>query len=416
MLQSAIIFGAVAAAAAVAPLHIGNETIAGSYVVVFHRNSDVAAREAHIDRVKGMVGEGDETLAVTHEWSYRTFHGYAAKLNDEVLNIVREDDTVVEFVEANQVMRISTPINRDNVQLYPASKSENAKASDACVEQKEATWGIVRTAQRDLTNNGIYDYDSAKVGKDVSAYIIDTGIYTEHVEFEGRAIFGVNTADPPSRSDGNGHGTHVAGTVGSKTYGIAKEATLVAVKVLGDDGSGSTAGVISGVEWSCKDHEAKKNKCVANLSLGGGFSLAMNRAVDELTDCGCATAVASGNEARDACLSSPASANGAYAVNAMDNTDSASYFTNYGTCTQIYAPGSAITAPWIGSQYAINTISGTSMASPHVCGIMAKIVGGETSDPLAVYDELTRDATPGKIKGNNKNTPNLLVYEPCSQK
>ena len=165
----------------------------------------------------------------------------------------------------------------------------------------------------------------------------------DHVEFEGRAIWGTDTVDNPSpRTDGNGHGTHVAGTVMSAKYGVAKKATAIAVKVLGASGSGSTAGVIDGVDFTCSDHQAKRNKCVANMSLGGGFSAAMNRAVEEATQCGCSFAVASGNSAANACLYSPASADGAVVtVNSMDSSDRQSSFSNHGACTDIYAPGTA---------------------------------------------------------------------------
>jgi subtilisin family serine protease len=179
----------------------------------------------------------------------------------------------------------------------------------------------VRTSERSLDIDGEYNYNDENLGEGVDAYIIDTGIYRDHVEFgePTRARFGFSAIVGEEQDyDGNGHGTHVAGTVGSTKYGIAKKATLVAVKVLSASGSGSTAGVIDGVEWTCKDHTEKKNKCVANMSLGGGKSDAMNRAVDELSSCGCATAVASGNEARDACLGSPASSEKVYTVNSMD--------------------------------------------------------------------------------------------------
>lgn len=325
----------------------------------------------------------------------------------EMVDLISTKDDVVEYVEADLVVRTSTPVPKFN----------NSKPA-ACEMQLEATWGIVRTQERNLNINGEYVYNSANLGAGVDAYVIDTGIYLEHAEFEGRAKWGFNaftSGVDAGMTDGNGHGTHCAGTVGSKTYGIAKEAELIAVKVLGATGSGSTAGVIAGVDFVCTDHKAKGNKCVSNLSLGGGYSAAMNAAVDNLADCGCSVAVASGNEGRDACLSSPASADGVMTVNAMDSTDTNSYFSNYGSCSNIYAPGSGITSTWIGSRFAINTISGTSMAAPHVCGVMAKVAQVETTVPQSVYQEITRDATPGKVLQvpGGASTPNLLLYSEC---
>jgi subtilisin family serine protease len=269
-------------------------------------------------------------------------------------------------------------------------------------------------------------------------------------------------------TDQNGHGTHCAGTVAAATYGVAKSANLVAVAVLGASGSGSTAGVIAGVEYVANDHQSKSNRCVANMSLGGGFSLAMNRAVTEAVTAGCQFAVAAGNENNNACLSSPASeedcvtvrffffrqeftledAIGSHAcsfeasrcvtngiplgcplflpvhtvncvqtlkVSSSDNTDARSYFSNFGLCSNIFAPGSSITSTWIGSPYAINTISGTSMAAPHICGIMATLIANQATQPTpaGLKSLLASTGTPDMIR-DPQNTPNTLGYIGCA--
>eukprot|EP00040_Diaphanoeca_grandis_P038251 m.256130 g.256130 ORF g.256130 m.256130 type:complete len:432 (-) comp34089_c0_seq1:256-1551(-) len=424
MMKSAIFatLALIATASALAPLSVADEDVVeGRYIVVFKTDSAKADRDAHMSAIKSSAVE-DATFAVTSEWDFFKFKAYAAAMSEETLNSVRADDSVVEFVEAEQIYRALKPVGDINANVVLNPEPKNAtKSAAACQQQLEATWGLVRTAERDLRIDGIYNYDDQDIGAGVDAYIIDTGIMISHVEFEGRAVWGIDTADsPPIEADGNGHGTHVAGTVMSRNYGIAKAARAIAVKVLGASGSGTTAGVIDGVDWTCSDHTTKRNKCVANMSLGGGLSAAMNRAVEAATECGCSMAVASGNDARDACSYSPASAETpVVTVNSMDNTDSPSYFSNHGTCTNIYAPGSAITSTWIGSNSAINTISGTSMASPHVCGVMAKMAGRSapgSDDPNSIARALVSEATKGVLSPVGAATPNELLFATCAAK
>jgi len=413
-MKSAVVFTAlVAAASALAPLHVNEQAIDGKFIVVFKKTSTLSARKAHMEKIKGAAAT-DKTFAVEREFNIMQFHAYSGPMSPATVNMIRTDDDVVDFVEADSVMSTQAPTKKDNVVLYPQSVNAT-KSADQCQAQLEATWGLVRTGERELNINGEYYYEDTNQGEGVDAYILDTGIYLDHIEFEGRAVWGTDTVDNPSpRTDGNGHGTHVAGTVMSAKYGIAKKATGIAVKVLGASGSGSTAGVIDGVDWTCSDHQAKRNKCVANMSLGGGFSAAMNRAVEEATECGCSFAVASGNSAANACLYSPASADGAVvSVNSMDSSDRQSSFSNHGACTDIYAPGSSITSTWIGSRFAINTISGTSMASPHVCGIQAKLAEKIGDDPATIKSALLRDATMDAITSTSPNTPNALAYASC---
>ena len=203
-------------------------------------------------------------------------------------------------------------------------------------------------------------------------------VYLEHNDFERRAIWGFDSVDNPSpETDENGHGTHVAGTVMSKTYGLAKAATAVAVRVLGADGSGSYAGVIAGVNFVAKDGKGKK--AVANMSLGGGKSAAMNNAVAAAVKAGIPFVVAAGNEAQDACNVSPASEPSAITVMCSNSADNFCSFSNYGRCTDMIAPGQSITSTWINGPFSDNTISGTSMSAPHVAGVAAKIISASSS-------------------------------------
>jgi len=315
-----------------------------------------------------------------------------------------------ENVQVNQVFS-------ESVQGFAGAMSAKAAEklaeldSVAYVEQNadirltDATWGIDRVDQRDLPLDNSFSPDGT--GSDVYAYIIDTGVQTSHNEFGNRATWGINTSGDGEDRDCHGHGTHVAGTVGGSQYGVAKDVNIVAVKVLTCSGSGSTAGVIAGVEWAMADAVGKK--ATANLSLGGGYSTAMNTAVKNLQDSGVPTVVAAGNDNGNACTKSPASEPAVITVGSTTSNDARSSFSNYGTCLDIFAPGSGITAAWIGSDSATNTISGTSMASPHVCGGAALLLEqGMTGEQVTA--ELLSRATPDKVTNAQTGSPNKLLY------
>jgi subtilisin family serine protease len=273
--------------------------------------------------------------------------------------------------------------------------------------QTGATWGLDRIDQRYEPLSRTYDYSSTGAG--VHAYIIDTGLQAAHVDFGSRASFGVNTVDT-NNSDCHGHGTHVAGTVGGTTYGVAKDVKLVGVKVLDCRGSGTFAGIIAGVNWVTKHHVAGKS--VANMSLGGGKSQAVNDAVTEMIDSGVFVSVAAGNDNKNACNVSPASTPAAFTVAASDSTDKKATFSNWGPCVDAYAPGVAITSDWIGSSRATNTISGTSMAAPHVAGVAALYLSEHVSTPAGATTWILEHATPNVITGGGvADTPNLLLYK-----
>jgi len=281
---------------------------------------------------------------------------------------------------------------------------------NACVTQDGATWGIVRTSEKVLNPSGMYTYPDSANGKGVTAYVLDTGIYLQNVEFEGRAVWGTNTVDT-TKTDGHGHGTHCAGTVGGRLYGMAKAAKLVAVKVLSDSGSGSTAGVISGVEWAVKD---KKGPAVGSMSLGGAKNPTMNAAVSSAVSQGLVMVVAAGNDNKNACNYSPASTPEAITVAASDNRDTKASFSNFGNCVHLFAPGVAITSAWKGSPTATNTISGTSMACPHVAGQVAKFLETNPQATVAVAKAwVTSNAQSGLVKSVPASTPNLLLFADC---
>ncbi|MEU2431321.1 S8 family peptidase [Streptomyces sp. NPDC007861] len=279
--------------------------------------------------------------------------------------------------------------------------------------QANATWGLDRVDQRDLPLSTTYTYDTA--ASNVNAYIIDTGIRTSHSEFGGRASIGIDTVgDGQNGQDCQGHGTHVAGTVGGETYGVAKGVKLIAVRVLGCDGSGTTEGVISGVDWVTAN---AAKPAVANMSLGGGASATLDTAVKNSIAAGVSYSVAAGNGLpiiglpANACNYSPARVPEAITVGATDNTDRRASFSNYGTCLDLFAPGVDITSAWAGSDSATNTISGTSMATPHTAGVAALYLADHPSaTPAQVRDALVNNATNGKVTNPLSGSPNKLLH------
>jgi subtilisin family serine protease len=252
--------------------------------------------------------------------------------------------------------------------------------------------------------SGTYTYNTT--ASNVYAYIIDTGIQTSHSDFGGRAAVSYDALGGNGQ-DCNGHGTHVSGTVGGARYGVAKGVRLRAVRVLDCNGSGSTSGVIAGMNWVQTNHASP---AVANMSLGGGFSSAMNTAATNLSNSGVFLAVAAGNSNANACNSSPSSAAAALTVAASDSTDHKASFSNYGSCVDTYAPGVSITSDWLNG--GTNTISGTSMASPHAAGVGAlyKAVNGNVASST-VANWITSNATLNVIIGNPSGTPNRLLYK-----
>ncbi|QEU95406.1 S8 family peptidase [Streptomyces kanamyceticus] len=279
----------------------------------------------------------------------------------------------------------------------------------ATATQSNAPWGLDRIDQAKLPLSGTYTYpDSA--GGGVTAYVIDTGVRITHSEISGRAVNGYDAVDGDNTAqDGNGHGTHVATTIAGKTYGVAKKAKIVAVRVLDNNGSGTTAGVVAGIDWVTGNHAAGA-PAVANMSLGGGASTTLDNAVKKSIADGVTYAVAAGNDNANAGNSSPARVPAAITVGATSNTDARASFSNYGSILDIFAPGVNIKAGWNTSDTATNTISGTSMATPHVAGAAAVYLAGHTSaTPAQVSTALVNGATPNVVTSPGSGSPNKLL-------
>jgi len=321
-----------------------------------------------------------------------SFSGYSATITSAEMVSYISSLSEVHLIEQDQVVRVA-----------------------ACVAQSVSSglWGLSRISYRTITPNGQYSYND-QGGAGADAYIIDTGILTTHNDFGGRASLGRNFITSETGTDLNGHGTHCAGTVGGNTYGVAKKCTLFAVKVLDRNGSGALATVIDGVNWVASQRRARPTRpCTVNLSLGSSYSATVNNAVDALVDTGCFTAVAAGNSNQNACNFSPASAPKAYCVAASDSSDIRASFSNYGTCAKTFAPGVGILSTYIGSNTATATLSGTSMAAPHVCGVATAYLGvSPNSSPAAVATFLNDRSTKNQIT-DSTNTPNRLLYSHC---
>ncbi len=377
-----------------APLRLTDtaEAVPGSYVVVL--DAPAVVPRATPGRVEPRSGSSIERglghqaamrakalgARVTHTYD-ATVSGYAARLSTSQLTAVRKDPAVA-YVEADQVVTVSGT-------------------------QNGATWGLDRTDQRNRPLDSTYTYGPTGAG--VDAYVIDTGILTTHQEFTGRTGAGYTAVtDGRGTSDCNGHGTHVAGTVGGTTYGLAKQATLVPVRVLGCTGSGSNSGVIAGIDWVAANANGPS---VANMSLGGGASQATDDAVERAVRRGVTMVVAAGNENQNACNVSPARAVNAITVASTTSTDARSSFSNFGSCVDVFAPGSSITSAWYESSTQTNTISGTSMASPHVAGVAALYLQTNPSaSPATVTGSIVGAATTGLLTGAGTGSPNRLLY------
>jgi len=349
------------------------QAIDGRYIVVYK------ALSFQVSNMAGrMIPAGEGSVLDTYDTAIK---GFVADLTPAGLAAVRANPSVA-YVEQDQIVSID-------------------------VTQTGATWGLDRIDQRNLPLTTTYIY--GRNGAGVNTYIIDTGILTSHTEFGGRALSGYTAInDGRGSSDCNGHGTHVAGTVGGTRYGVAKGVRLYAVRVLGCNGSGTNSGVIAGVNWVARN---RIRPAVANMSLGGGYSLALNQAVAGAVAAGVSMAVAAGNSNTNACNSSPASEPSAITVGATTSSDARASFSNFGTCLDIFAPGASITSAWSTSNTAINTISGTSMAAPHVAGAAALFLAGSTTaTPAQVTSALISRATLNKVTSAGTGSPNRLLF------
>ncbi|ARF64054.1 S8 family serine peptidase [Streptomyces californicus] len=289
-----------------------------------------------------------------------------------------------------------------------ASVSQNRTFTVSATQTNPPSWGLDRIDQRSLPLDQRYTYPD-KAGEGVTAYVIDTGVRISHSDFGGRAANGYDAIDNDNvAQDGHGHGTHVAGTVAGTAHGVAKKAKIVGVRVLNNQGSGTTAQVVAGIDWVTAN---AVKPAVANMSLGGGADAVLDAAVQRSIAAGITYAVAAGNESTNASTKSPARVAEAITVGSTTNTDARSSFSNYGAVVDIFAPGSSITSTWNTSDSATNTISGTSMASPHVAGAAAiYLADNPGSTPAQVSAGLVAAATPNVVTNPGTGSPNRLLY------
>jgi subtilisin family serine protease len=364
----------------------GPARVANHYIVVLDEDAtgpdaDFGAAAARADEVIART----PAARLTHVYAY-ALRGFAAEMTEEDALALSQDPDV-RYVEEDSIV-------------------------EAVATQTSAPWGLDRTDQRSLPLSGTYSYTST--GSGVNAYIVDTGIRRTHTQFGARAFAGFDAiGDGRNGTDCNGHGTHVAGTVGGSTYGIAKSVRLYSVRVLSCSGSGTISGVIAGVDWVTRNHI---KPAVANMSLGGGASSSLDTAVRNSIAAGVTYAVAAGNSSANAANYSPARVGEAITVGSTTRSDARSSFSNYGSVVDIFAPGSSITSSWHTSNTAIATISGTSMASPHVAGVAARYLqNNRTASPATVRNALVSAATTGRITGLPTGTSNRLLFWSSAQ-
>ncbi|HEY0772885.1 MAG TPA: S8 family peptidase [Nocardioidaceae bacterium] len=351
------------------------DAIPGQYIVVMEPN---APKQAADDARRQARNEGGR-ISFTYD---HTISGFSAQLPPRALEAMQNNPNVA-YIEADQRVELTAT-------------------------QSSPTWGLDRVDQRNLPLSSSYTYNAT--GSGVTAYIIDTGIRSTHGDFGGRVAGGYTAiSDGQGSNDCNGHGTHVAGTVGGTTYGVAKSVTLKPVRVLDCSGSGTNSGVIAGVDWVTGN---KTGPAVANMSLGGGVSSALDSAVQSSINAGVTYAVAAGNDSgADACNGSPSRVGAALTVGSSTNTDARSSFSTIGSCLDLFAPGSSITSAWHTSNTATNTISGTSMATPHVAGAAALYLQGNPSaSPSTVSSAIVNGATANVLTNVGTGSPNRLLY------
>ena len=353
----------------------------------------LATRSTANEAVLEERGFLNDIVGLVHRYNFNGFNGYSAHLPPFIVKLVQKLDGVALVVE-DKVRRIS-----DTQENVPA-------------------WGLLRISEHKKQQLADYRYEyPEKAGEGVDVYVIDSGIQVDHPEFEGRAVVGKSFVEHEGDTDFNGHGTHVAGTIGSKTYGVSKKVKLVSVKTMNGTGYGDDSDIVAAIDWVVKKVQSKGKsgsiKSVINMSLGGDASPVLDMAVKGAIDSGIVVVVAAGNSAGDACKLSPARVPEAITVAASDMYDQIAEFSERGTCVDLFAPGVDIVSTWKNGK--IESISGTSMAAPHVAGVVALALSEKEFDKAVdVQPFLSSIGTRNVIQGDLKGSPNVLLFESVS--
>ncbi|KAG5355563.1 Cerevisin [Yarrowia sp. C11] len=388
-----------------APLYENDRDHVPNAYIITLKNANLEALETHLSWLRKVLESANIGFSgVTKTFSVGSYNAYAGVFAPTIVDLIRSSP-LVSLVERDSI-----------VHAYKTS------------EEVDAPWGLARLSHRDKLNLGSFNryiYESSG-GKGVTAYVIDTGVFIGHEDFDGRAKWGKTVPSGDTDEDANGHGTHCAGTIAGTKYGVAKQAEIVAVKVLRSDGSGTMSDVIGGVVYAATEHGKRAEKppkgwkgSTANMSLGGGVSPSLNLAVDSAVNAGIHFAVAAGNDNSDACDYSPASSKNAITVGASTLSDSRAYFSNKGKCVDVFGPGLNILSTYIGSKNTVATLSGTSMASPHIAGLLTYFLSLQPDSDSA----FATSVTPAQLKKNllsfasrdiltdvGAESPNLLAY------
>jgi len=360
---------------------------ATGYIIKLSAPNTAARVTSFVTQYNVKSGMNTEATAVNKiKYTYESFDAVAGTFTPDFLAAFKAQHKDIAYIEEDGVMHALGD------QPSPPS------------------WGQVRVSERALDLSQDYVYPD-EAGSGVDVYIIDTGLQANITDFGGRAVMAKSFVTTEAATDLNGHGTHVAGTIGSATYGIAKQVNLHGVKVLDGTGSGSYSDVVAGINYVAGLAAGKAGSIAINMSLGGPKAQSVDDAVNAAVQAGVVVIVAAGNDGGDACQNSPAGASGVFAVGATDNTDTIASFSDKGQCVKIFAPGVDIVSTWIGADGQTNTISGTSMATPHVVGVAAMYMSQKSySSPQDVYADLQAHASTNWVQGLDTTTVNLLAF------
>lgn len=359
------------------------KVIPNQYIVVLDENRIAENSRGPVDMASAVA---DFAFDAEYSMNAQILHQYSGGLNGVAMTVEPEQlgkllaNPLVKYIEEDTISELNI------------------------VQNNPPSYGLDRIDERSLPLDNVYN--STQTGAGINVYIIDTGIDLDHPNFSGRVVFGFDSiGDGRNGNDCQGHGTHVAGTATSESFGVAKDATVFAVRVFGCASTTTTSAIIAGMNWVNNNRQLP---AVVNMSLGGPVNTTQNNLVQSMTNNDITVVVAAGNESQNACNRSPASAPAAITVASSTSSDSRSGFSNFGSCVDIFAPGSSITSTWLNG--GTNTISGTSMASPHVAGAAALVLDSNSSlSPAGVTSNLLNNATTGAISGAN-GSPNRLLY------